>query len=152
VQNRFLESGLRMLASGEHARESLDITLGAVRIGDAAAVLCPGENFTLTGRQIRERSPFAHTLICGDTNGLFGYIGTDYEIDRGGYETDSYWKMLYIDGFRCALAKGASRRIIDASLRLLGRVRDDSHEPHRTFSGAASGLRGARRGPRAVRA
>ena len=41
-----------------------------MRIGDAAAVLSPGENFAETARQIRLRSPFVHTLICGDTNGL----------------------------------------------------------------------------------
>jgi hypothetical protein len=88
-------------------------------VGDVAAFLSPGENFTATGRDIRDRSPFAHTLICGDTNGLFGYIGDDAEIDRGGYETDSYWKMLYIEGFRLALAKGTVQRILGAADALL---------------------------------
>ena len=54
-----------------------------------------------------------HTFVCGDTNGLFGYIGDDEEIDRGGYETDSFWTILYIDGFRLALAKGTVDRILD---------------------------------------
>jgi hypothetical protein len=67
-------------------------------IGDVAAFVSPGENFTATGRDIRQQSPFVHMLICGDTNGLFGYIGDDAEIDRGGVETDSYWKMLVVDG------------------------------------------------------
>jgi hypothetical protein len=111
VQIKYLEEGLRILAAGEQVRTSLSFTCGALRIGDVAAFLSPGENFASTGRDIRERSPFAHTLICGDTNGLFGYIGDDAEIDRGGYETDSYWKMLFIDGFRLALAKGTVQRI-----------------------------------------
>jgi hypothetical protein len=122
VQMKYLREGLRMLDAGEEARRTLPITLGAVRIGDAAAAISPGENFTQTGADIRTRSPFSYTLICGDTNGLFGYIGTDGEIDRGGYETDSFWKMLYFDGFRCPLAKGSSGRIIDTSLRLLKRL------------------------------
>ena len=123
VQLDYFEEGLRMLDAGERARPELDFTLGALRLGDMAAVLSPGENFTLTGLRMRLRSPFLHTLICGDTNGLFGYIGDDAEIDRGGYETDSYWKMLYIDGFRTALAKGTVDRIMAAADELLGALR-----------------------------
>ncbi len=122
LQVDYLRKGIEMLKTGQMARSSLPITLGAIRMGDAAAVLSPGENFTLTGRAIRERSCFAHTLICGDTNGLFGYIGTDDEVDRGGYETDSFWKMMYIDGFRLPLAKGASGRIIQTATGLLARL------------------------------
>jgi hypothetical protein len=124
VNIAYLREGLRMLDAGETARSTLEIELGAVRIGDLAAVISPGENFAVTGRDIRMRSPFAHTLICGDTNGLFGYIGNDEEIDRGGYETDTYWKMLYIDGFRLSLAKGSAQRIISTSLQLLDEVSD----------------------------
>lgn len=126
VQMKYLREGIRMLDAGELPRTSLPITLGAVRIGDVAAVLSPGENFTEVGREIRTRSPFAHTLVCGDTNGLFGYIGTDAEIDRGGYETDSYWKMLYIDGFRLPLANGTADRIIRCCLELLQRLRKNT--------------------------
>lgn len=108
----YLNEGLRLLQTGEPVRTSLDLKIGAVRLGDMAAAISPGENFTHTGARVRERSPFSHTLICGDTNGNFGYIGDDLEMDRGGYETDSYWKMLYIDGFRLALAKGTVDRIL----------------------------------------
>jgi len=108
-----------MLDANELARQTLDLPLGAVRIGDIGVALSAGENFTLTGHQIRSRSPFPITLICGDTNGMFGYIGDDDEIDRGGSETDAYWKMLYIDGFRLPPAKGAVDRIISTSVRLL---------------------------------
>ena len=118
----YCKEGLRMLEAGESSRPSLPITLGAIRIGDLYAILSPGENFAITGKEIRERSPFPHTLICGDTNGIFGYIGNDEEIDRGGYETDTYWKMLYIDGFRTRLAKGSSQRIIEKSIELLGQL------------------------------
>ena len=83
------------------------------------AALSPGENFALTGRQIRMRSPFAHTLVCGDTNGLFGYIGTDDEIDRRGFETDTYWTMIYHEGVRLAPAKGSAQRVADTCVELL---------------------------------
>ena len=119
IQIDYLEEARRMLDANELARQTLDLPLGAVRIGDIGAALSAGENFTLTGHQIRSRSPFPITLICGDTNGMFGYIGDDDEIDRGGSETDAYWKMLYIDGFRLPPAKGTVDRIISTSVRLL---------------------------------
>ena len=112
MQLDYLREGMRLLEAGEPVRTTLDLPLGGIRIGDVVAAISPGENFTQTGRQVRERSPFAHTLVCGDTNGLFGYIGDDAEIDRGGYETDSFWTILYIDGFRLPLAKGTVGRIL----------------------------------------
>ena len=117
------QEALRGLDAGVPPPTSMPITLGAVRIGDVAAVISPGENFTAAGMKVRARSPFVHTLICGDTNGLFGYLGDDAEIDRGGYETDSFWKALYFGGFRLAPAKGTADRIVDACVELLWGVR-----------------------------
>ncbi len=114
IHMTYLEEGLRLLETGEPVRQQLQLRLGAVRIGDIGAAISPGENFTRTGARVRERSPFAHTLVCGDSNGLFGYIGDDLEIDRGGYETNSYWKSAYTDGFRLAPAKGTVDRILNA--------------------------------------
>jgi hypothetical protein len=93
-------------------------------MGDVAAIISYGENFTQTGADIRHRSPFVHTLICGDSNGLWGYLGDDGEIDRAGYETDSYWKMLFLDGFRRAPAKGSAGQIIDTSVRMLWELQE----------------------------
>lgn len=119
LQIDYLKEGLRILDAGESARPMLPLTIGTIRMGDIGVVYSPGENFAATGMKIRMRSPFVHTLICGDTNGLFGYIGDDVEIDRGGYETDSYWKLLIIDGFRLAPGKGTVDRIIETSIAQL---------------------------------
>ena len=112
IQLEYLREAVRLLEAGEPTRSTLELPIGGIRIGDVALAISAGENFTRTGQQVRNRSPFSHTLVCGDTNGLFGYIGGDAEIDRGGYETDSFWKMLYIDGFRLAPAKGTVDRIL----------------------------------------
>jgi neutral ceramidase len=114
IQIDYYKEGLRLLDSGEPVRTTLELPIGGLRIGDVVAATSAGENFTQTGRKLRERSPFVHTLVCGDTNGLFGYIGDDHEIDRAGYETDSFWTIMYVDGFRLALAKGTVGRILDA--------------------------------------
>ena len=116
---KWIREGIRMLDAGETPRTRLPITLGAVRIGDVAAVFSPGENFTQTGMTVRLRSPFMHTLVCGDTNGMFCYIATDLEIDRGGSEPDRNWKTIVHDGFRLPPAKGSSDIIINTSVQLL---------------------------------
>ena len=115
----YLDEAQRRLDQNDPPASSLQLPLTAVRLGDVAAVFSPGDNFTITGSRVRERSPFAHTLICGETNGIFGYIATDDEIDRGGYEPDSSWKALMNEGFRLAPAKGAADRVVDASAQLL---------------------------------
>ena len=115
----YYEEAIRMIDAGEQPRTELDNTFGAVRIGDVGAALSPGENFTITGDRVRQRSPFVHTLICGDTNGLFGYMGTDEEIDRGGFETDIFWKCLEFEGLRLPPAKGTAKIITDTLVGLL---------------------------------
>ncbi|MDP6450693.1 MAG: hypothetical protein QF773_07745 [Lentisphaeria bacterium] len=122
VQTDYLHEAMRRIDAGEPGPEQLPFLIGAVRIGDVAAVLAHGENFSATGRKIRQRSPFVHTLICGDTNGLFGYLGDDAEIDRGGYGTYSFWLMFYSASFRLPPAKGSADRVIDTSVRLLQKL------------------------------
>jgi hypothetical protein len=120
LQLKYLYEVKRMLDAGESLPGHLVLSIGALRIGDVGAAFSCGENFTMTGMQVRLRSPFVHTLVCGDTNGLFGYIGDDAEIDRGGYETDSFWKMHMPDRPpRLAPARGTVDRIVNACTRLL---------------------------------
>ena len=96
--------------------------VGAIRIGDVAACLTPGEPFVEIGWAIRARSPFVHTLICGEINGLCGNVGTDREIDRC-YGLDSYYEILNLDGFRLPPEKGSADRIISAALELLRQLK-----------------------------
>lgn len=46
----------------------------------------PSEMFCEISNQIRDRSPFPHTLYFGLTNGTLGYLPTKAEIKLGGYE------------------------------------------------------------------
>jgi hypothetical protein len=113
----YLQKGLEMLARGEEPGPAIPILIGAVRLGDLAFFWAPGEIFASTGLKIRQISPFVHTLICGDTNGLVGYIGPDEEIERGGAELE--WKWLYSGEFRLPPAKGSTGRILAAASSLL---------------------------------
>ena len=46
----------------------------------------PGELFVEYGLEIKEKSPFAHTLIIGYANDYVGYIPTLEAFQEGGYE------------------------------------------------------------------
>ena len=118
----YRKEGIRILKEGKSPRTSLPFHLAAIRIGDVAAVLSHGENYAEIGIEIRNSSPFAHTLICGDINGLFGNIFTDEEIGHGGSTMDSYFEMLEVDGFRLPPAKGSVQKIIETSLKLLNQL------------------------------
>lgn len=54
--------------------------------GDTAIWSAPLELFCEISNEIRDRSPFAHTLYFGYTNGWFGYMLTESEYKQGGYE------------------------------------------------------------------
>jgi hypothetical protein len=58
-----------------------------LRIGDTVMWAAPVELFSEIATGIRHRSPFAHTLYAGYTNGWFGYLPTAKAFGEGGYET-----------------------------------------------------------------
>ena len=42
---------------------------------------------------VSEHSPFEHTMVFGDTNGMVTYVATDEELargDKGGYEAGAF--------------------------------------------------------------
>ncbi len=55
--------------------------------GDVAICSLPGEIFVEIGLELKEKSPFAHTMICELADGYYGYISTKKGIEEGGYET-----------------------------------------------------------------
>ena len=61
-----VREGLRRLDAGEPGPTSMSITLGAVRWGDAAAFLSPGENFCeqIDGNGNPRTTDFAWSTVC----------------------------------------------------------------------------------------
>lgn len=53
----------------------------------------PGELFSEIGMNIKSRSPFRHTLVCGYSNGTVGYVPTRSAMIEGGYEIDDSYKL-----------------------------------------------------------
>jgi hypothetical protein len=57
-----------------------------VRINDTAIWSAPVEMFCEIAMDVREQSPFAHTMYFGYTNGWLGYLPTAKGFEEGGYE------------------------------------------------------------------
>ena len=101
----------RMRAERGDALQGLDaypLLVHGIRLGPVALVGVPVELFCEIGMAIRDRSPFATTLVSGYWNGYRNYLPTDAERARGGYEID-------ISPF----APGAEALVTEAAARVL---------------------------------
>jgi hypothetical protein len=104
--------GLAALRGGP-AVPPVPAELAAVRLGAMVGlVTAPGEIFTEIGQAIVARSPFAHTLYAGYTDGSIMYVPTRAAYPEGGYEVSH----------ACQVAPEAGEMIEEESVRLLGRV------------------------------
>ena len=91
---------------------SCEVELNAVSMSGTAISTNPAELFVEFGLEIKERSPFAVTLISQLTNGWCGYVPTEAAFEQGGYETHRSVRVSRLD-------KRAGRTITDASVELL---------------------------------
>lgn len=84
----------------------------ALRIGELAVVSAPGELFVELGLAIKERSPFAQTMVIELANDSIGYIPTQRAFEEGAYEPES---SPYVPGF--------GEAIVEAAVGLLEKLR-----------------------------
>ena len=77
------------LKSGRKFPSTWPSEITALIIDDMGMVFYPGEPFTELGFALSTQSPLEETLLMGMSNGANGYIGTDVDRLRGGYETYS---------------------------------------------------------------
>lgn len=75
----------------------IPIEIQALALGDDIAFVgIPGEVFVEIGLEIKEKSPFLHTLPVECTNGCIGYIPTREGFQEGGYEPALAFKLFGI--------------------------------------------------------
>ena len=109
-----------------HERQSTEIVLQAIRIGDIAIATTPNETYALTGLKIKLQSPVKHTMVIELANGGDGYIPPPEQHVLGGYNT---WAAR-----SAGLEVQAEPKIVESSLQLLektsGRERDRLQPPN----------------------
>ena len=89
-------------------RDTIDVTLELLRIGDVALVGCNGEPFCAIGAAVKAASPFGVTFFGGYTGPSLGYIPWPDAYDEGGYEVET-----------TPYAPEAASRLVDAAARAL---------------------------------
>ena len=86
-----------------------EVEVQVIALGDDVAwVSLPGEIFVELGLEIKEKSPFRHTVIAELANGSIGYIPNAKAYDEGNYEPVSA---------RCAKVSG--EKLVESALKLL---------------------------------
>ena len=95
----------------QHAPDEVEVMV--LRLGDAAIVGLPGENFCATGTAIKRGSPAAHTLVAELSNDAIGYLPTRESFAQGGYET-TVGSTLY--------QPGAAERLVESAVAGLSRL------------------------------
>lgn len=83
----------------------------AIQIGDVYLVGVPAEFFTTHGVEIKRRSPFRNTFVCGLTNDYVGYLPDRQGFASGGYQT---WT-----GLHSFSEIGTGEMVVEESLKLL---------------------------------
>ncbi|QDT41979.1 Neutral/alkaline non-lysosomal ceramidase [Gimesia alba] len=77
----------KVVQAHEREEDSLTVTIQAIRIGDYAIVGIPFETLVEIGLELKDRSPFARTMVIGLANGRHGYLPPPEQHRLGGYET-----------------------------------------------------------------
>ncbi|MGQ9731802.1 MAG: hypothetical protein ACUVX8_11075 [Candidatus Zipacnadales bacterium] len=91
VREGMVEWARRLLALSEAGVRGLTqaFEIQGLRVGEIAIVGLLGEVFVDYQHQIRESSPFAHTIVLAYTNGNIGYVPTREAFSQGGYEVET---------------------------------------------------------------
>ena len=105
-----------------HQRQSTELVLQAIRIGDIAITTTANETYALTGLKLKSQSPLAKTMVIELANGGEGYIPPPEQHHLGGYNT---WAAR-----SAGLEIRAEPQIVATDLRLLEEV---TGEPRRVY-------------------
>ncbi len=85
---------------GGAAPRSRETPVGAARIGPLGIATNAGELFVEWGLSLKERSPFAHTIVSELTNEWIGYEPTAQAFRQEGYETLVGVNFVSLEGIR----------------------------------------------------
>lgn len=118
-------------------RQSTEIVVQALRIGDIGIATTPCETYALTGIKIKRQSPLKKTMVIELANGGDGYIPPPEQHVLGGYNT---WPAR-----SAGLEIQAEPKIVEHALQLLEDVSDrERRVRHQTLGPLAVAVQEAR--------
>jgi len=110
-----------------HERQSTEIVVQGLRIGDIAIASTPNETYALTGLKIKLQSPLENTMVIELANGGDGYIPPPEQHMLGGYNT---WAAR-----SAGLEVTAEPKIAETALELLEQVTGENRRPFQQSRG-----------------
>ena len=113
-----------------HERQTTEIVVQALRIGDIAIVTTPNETYALSGMKLKLQSPMPKTMVIELANGGDGYIPPPEQHRLGGYNT---WAAR-----SAGLEVTAEPRIVAACLQQLEKVCNKPRRSYKQFTGHAT--------------
>lgn len=105
-----------------HERQSTEIVVQGLRIGDIGIATTPNETYALTGLKVKQQSPLQKTMVIELANGGDGYIPPPEQHVLGGYNT---W-----DARSAGLEVQAEPKIAEHALQMLEQA---THKQRRVF-------------------
>lgn len=113
-----------------HERQSTEIVVQGLRLGDIGIATTPNETYALTGLKVKLQSPLQQTMVIELANGGDGYIPPPEQHMLGGYNT---WAAR-----SAGLEENAEPRIAETALELLETVTDVPRRPFEQTQGSAA--------------
>ena len=113
-----------------HERQTTEVVVQALRIGDIGIATTPNETYALTGLKLKLQSPLANTMVIELANGGDGYIPPPEQYPLGGYNT---WEAR-----SAGLEVQAEPKIAEAALQLLEKVAGRPRREYRQSCGPAT--------------
>ncbi|MBD3676296.1 MAG: hypothetical protein HUJ26_22525 [Planctomycetaceae bacterium] len=97
-----------------HERQSTEIVVQGLQLGNIGIASTPNETYALTGLKVKLQSPLPHTMVIELANGGDGYIPPPEQHMLGGYNT---WAAR-----SAGLEETAEPKIAETALELLEKV------------------------------
>lgn len=96
-----------------------DLSFWALRVNDLGIVAVSGEPFAELSLEVKRRSPLAHTVFLGYSNGCLAYLPTPEAFAEGGMEVVESCKNYLLPA---GLTPDWGPKIVDTSLDLLSHL------------------------------
>ncbi len=103
------------LAENKKVPEIVPVEIQALRIGSACLVGIAGETMVEIGLKIKAGAAAKQKklLLCGDANGVIGYLPTTEALSEGGYETNTFLHRPYSAPYAPGMDSELERAVLD---------------------------------------
>ncbi len=93
IARRFVAWSEELVRAVETGDRTRTIEIQAIRVNDIAFTGIAAEVFSATTKQIRQTSPFLHTVPLGYSNGVLSYLPTAADYPAGGWDVADRYRI-----------------------------------------------------------